>query len=123
MEWLSQNWLGIAFGIGLLLLMRRFGMGCGGGHGGSGHRHGAGSHSGRVGAQGDGATGTPPSQAADPVSGRPGDPHSAIASVYRGAPVYFESRANRDQFEASPEQFPITPVATPAAPQHRRGHC
>ena len=34
MEWLSQNWLGVFIGIGLLLVMRRGGMCCGthGGH-------------------------------------------------------------------------------------------
>ena len=38
MEWITQNWLLIVFGIGFFMLMRRGGMCCGT-HGG--HRHGS----------------------------------------------------------------------------------
>ena len=40
MEWLSQNWFWLVFGIGLVLMMRRGGAGgcCGSGHGG-GDKH------------------------------------------------------------------------------------
>lgn len=39
MQWLSQNWIWIVFAIGIVLLMRRGGLGCGmKGH--HHHRHG-----------------------------------------------------------------------------------
>ena len=35
MEWLSQNWIWLAFAVGMVVMMRRGGAGgcCGGGHG------------------------------------------------------------------------------------------
>ncbi len=35
MEWLSQNWIWLVLGIGMVMMMRRGGAGgcCGGGHG------------------------------------------------------------------------------------------
>ena len=125
MEWITQNWLLIVFGIGLVMRMRRGGMGCGG-HGSGSHHRGAGhagQHDANVhGSHGDAATGaTLP--ATDPVSGRSVDPLQAIASIHRGAPVYFESRENRDRFEAAPDQFPTVQAAQPAEPGRRRGGC
>lgn len=122
MEWLSQNWILVVFAVGVLLLMRRAGMGrghAGGGH----HRRGASHDNHRDGGRGGGAPTGPPAHVTDPVSGRTVDPRSGIASAYRGAPIYFESRENRDRFEASPEKFPIAPGAPPDAPRRRRGHC
>ena len=125
MEWITQNWLLIAFGIGIFMLMRRGGMGCGG-HGGGSHHRGAGSqgqHDAKVhnGHGGVAAEATLP--ATDPVSGRSVDPLQAIASIYHGTPVYFESRENRDRFEASPDQFPTVRASKPAESGRRHGCC
>lgn len=70
----------------------------------------------------------------DPVSSRAfagGD--APISTIYRGRAYYFESRANRDAFEAGPEKYI---AAAPAAgqvigseepdrerPRRRRGGC
>lgn len=128
MEWLAQNWIFVVGAIGLFLLMRRGGMGCG--HGGGG-QHGSGRHrrpathdahhgEHRAHIEGESPAG-PSAPIADPVSGQSVDPAIAVASVHLGAPVYFESRANRDRFEASPEDFPVPQSATPDAHHHRRG--
>ena len=114
MEWLTQNWMVVVFAVGSVLLMRRGGMSCG--HAGGEHRKGA---------QGDGADASSASarhlaQTMDSVSGRAVDRHNAAGSFYRGAPIYFESRENRDRYEATPEQFPNGRSA--AAPKRRR-HC
>ena len=48
MEWLSQNWLWLVFGVGIVLMMRRSGHGgCGGGggHGGGDKRPEGDAHS------------------------------------------------------------------------------
>ena len=44
MEWLAQNWIWLAFGIGFVLMLRRAGHGghggcCGGGHGNKDGKH------------------------------------------------------------------------------------
>lgn len=114
MQWLQQNWLLVALGVGVLFfLMRGGGMGCGK-HGGSSHDHGNSGPSGNE-------PGPMAVQAIDPVSGKPLDSTAAVSMVYRGTPVYFESRANRDRFESSAGQFPITPAAT--SQSHRHGGC
>lgn len=119
MEWLTQNWILVAFAVGAVLLMRRSGMGCG--HAGGGHHRGAqhGQHHGRN----DSGAPSPPAQTTDPVTGRSVEPGSAIASVYRGVPIYFESRENRDRFEAAPEEFPIVQASANATPDKRPSHC
>ena len=48
------------------------------------------------------------------------DPATAVSTVYHGVPVYFESRENRDRFEAAPGDFPITPAMSRL---HRHGGC
>lgn len=118
MEWLTQNWIFVAAAVGIFLLMRRGGMGCG--HAGGGHHGGTSPHSHQNG-HGDGSSAGPVEQAIDPVSGKPVDMGRAVTAMYRGAPVYFESRENRERFEAAPEQFPI-PQAAPAR-QRRHGGC
>ena len=63
-EWLSQNWIWIAFAVGFILLMRRGGIGCG-----MGHRHSR--HVQPIGDHGDGE---PPSTTGSPVSGGVANP-------------------------------------------------
>ena len=117
MQWLQQNWAFLALGVGVLyLFMRRGGgMGCGmggGGHDGLSHGHGSAGPSGS-------GLGRSTAQAIDPVSGRHVDPSTAVSTVYRGAPVYFESRENRDRFEALPEQFRMTTGTSSHVYRHR----
>ena len=119
MQWLQQNWLLVLFGVGLIFMFTRHGgMGCGMGGGSrrSGHDHGARRDHDDAGPYPQASMND---QAVDPVSGRPVDPATAVSAMHRGAPVYFESRANRDRFEATPDQFSV------AAPphQHRHGGC
>lgn len=121
MEWLSQNWVLVVLAIGVVLHLRRGALGCCG-HAGGGH-HGGARHDGLHGGHDAAAATEPPAQATDPVSGRSLDPRGAITAVYRVAPVYFESRENRNRFEVSPEQFPIATGAPAAEPGRRRGHC
>lgn len=116
MEWLTQNWMWILFAVGVLLLLRRGAMGCAHAGGGQCHSH---RHDAPQGSQ----DGAPPAQAVDPVSGRPVDPRTAVASLHRGMPVYFESRENRERFEARPEQFAQPPSAAVGAPRRRRTGC
>src|SRR6266545_4761048 len=98
MNWLSQNWVWIVVGIGLIWLMRRGGMaGCGMGHA----HHGAG---------GSGTQpGSPPSEkpgsSNDPVSGKGVETQHAITSYYQGHVYYFENPETRQRFEASPEKY------------------
>ncbi|MEF8731575.1 MULTISPECIES: hypothetical protein [Candidatus Accumulibacter] len=125
MEWITQNWLLIAGGIGIFMLMRWGGMGCGG-HSGGNHHRGAGDggqHDDKAHGSHGGAAAEATLPATDPVSGRSVDPLQAIASIYRGTPVYFESRENRDRFEASPDQYPTVQAAKPAEPGRRHGCC
>lgn len=116
MQWLEQNWLFVLLGAGVIFfMMRGGGMGCGMG---GGMRGGQGGNSGGS-SPPDHGQAPMSTQAIDPVSGRPVDLSTAVSSVYRGVPVYFESRENRDRFEASPGQF-----ALPQAQQsHRHGGC
>jgi YHS domain-containing protein len=102
MEWLAQDWIWIALGIGAIFFMtRRGGMGCGAGHAGSHmHRHGAGDEDLPP------AAGNRPGSLFDPVSGRRFAAGSApISSVYRGRAYFFESRENREAFEREPEGY------------------
>ncbi|MBX3646337.1 MAG: YHS domain-containing protein [Rhodocyclaceae bacterium] len=113
MEWLNQNWMLLVFGIGIFFLMRRGGMGCG--HGGSHHSNNAG-HANHNTDHGSSDRTRSHEQAIDPVNGRMVDPGHAIASVHDGMPIYFESRENRDRFEAAPEQFTTEPARAERAP-------
>lgn len=124
MQWLAQNWIWIALGIGALFFMTRMGGmgGCGIGH--SGHRR-----------EEDGernappAAGNRPGTLFDPVSGHAFTAGNApFSSVYRGRGYYFESRENRDAFEANPEKYLTAaagagePVASERDDEPRRRH-
>lgn len=119
MQWVEQNWLLVLLGAGVIFfMMRGGGMGCGmgrgmrgGGTGGSPHDHDQGSLP--------GGQGTMAAQAIDPVSGKTVNPATAVSTMYRGVPAYFESRENRDRFEASSGQFPVAPLSH----HHRHGSC
>lgn len=116
MEWITQNWLLIVFGVGVFMLMRRGGMGCG--HSGGSHNAHAGHATGPDNHNG-GTQAETSAQATDPVSGKSIDPSQAIASLHQGLPIYFESRENRERFEASPEQFPYQKPT----PHGKSRHC
>ncbi len=97
MDWLSQNWIWVAFAAGAFFFMTRMG-----GHGmGGSMRHSYGGA--RDTAPPD--VGTSPRTAFDPVSKRAVAGGAAIASVYRNQAYYFETRENRDAFEAAPEKY------------------
>lgn len=115
MQWLEQNWLFVLLGAGVIFFIMRSG-GIGGGRRGGGQN-------GRSGGASPHEHGQAPmqGQSIDPVSGRPVDPSTAVSTVYRGVPVYFETRENRDRFEASPEQFALTQAQQPQP--HRHGGC
>ncbi len=102
MDWLSQNWIWIALAVGAFYFMTRMGgHGMGGfGMGGSmRHSYGGGRDVGPA----DGGTG--PRAAVDPVSKHAVAGGTAISSVYRNQAYYFETRENRDAFEAAPEKY------------------
>lgn len=112
MQWLTQNWIWIALGVGALFLMTR--MGCGvGSSGGRHHSHDSGRDDTPA------ASDSSPNSHVDPVSGRPvtrtGTP---VSTVFHGHAYYFENRQNRDAFEASPEKY----VRSPAGLQDQDRH-
>ena len=114
MQWLEQNWLFVLLGAGVsFFMMRGGGMGCGMGAGQGGSPGGASPH--------DHGSAPMQAQTVDPVSGRPVEPSTAVSTVYRGVPVYFESRENRDRFEATPGQFALPQAQQPQS--HRHGGC
>jgi YHS domain-containing protein len=102
MQWLSQNWLWIALGIGALIFMTRRGGigGCGFGHSRN-HGHDEVSHESTP-----PVAGSRPGTLIDPVSGHafPAS-EAAFSTVHRGRGYYFETRENRDAFEADPEGY------------------
>ncbi len=105
MAWLSENWLYLLLLLGVVALVsRRGGMGCGL-MGMGGHRHG--------GAR-DGASDV------DPVSGEPVSGDGAAVALYRGRLYHFNSRENRDLFEAEPARF--VPPGGPQCHRHGQGH-
>jgi len=57
----------------------------------------------------------------DPVSGRPVDPESAVATFYQGRAYYFESRENRDRFESAPQTY-AGPASGGQGEQGQRHH-
>ncbi|MBI1220936.1 MAG: YHS domain-containing protein [Rhodobacteraceae bacterium] len=113
MSWLSQNWLWIALAVGVIFFMTRrggFGMG-------RSMRYN----------QGPGQD-APASRSllggVDPVSKHSVAPGtSSISSVYRDRAYYFETRENRDAFEAEPEKYLTgTAAAGQLISGDRQGH-
>lgn len=121
MEWIAENWIWIAFALGLFMLLRRRH-----GRGGLGGLSGCGTHGGRHHGHGErDVPGRDPSRkdtAVDPVSGGEVRIEGALTSVFGGRVYYFQSQENRLEFEASPERYAGT--ASGAAPQdeHARHH-
>ncbi len=115
MDWLTQNWTYLLLFLGVFLLMRFSGMGCGmgGRRAEPGHRHEA------EPAKDEAVTATPTT---DPVSLRPVDPASAVATVYQGRAYYFESRENRERFEAAPEQYASAKNTATVDDSHKGKH-
>lgn len=109
MEWLSQNWGYLLLLVGVILFMRFGGMGCG-----IGGRRAHSSH---------GAHDTPveSSPPVDPISRRTVDPATAVATMFQGRAYYFESRENRDRFEAAPESY-AEPAGGAQSEQRHRHH-
>jgi len=112
MSWLSQNWLWIVLGFGVLWFLGRGGLGWGRqfGHPRSGSRYGAD----RAGEDRDrgiyGSTGAlptsgEPQRAIDPVTRHDVSPDTALTSIYQGRIYYFENAETRQRFEASPQQY------------------
>jgi YHS domain-containing protein len=113
MNWLSQNWIWVAFALGILGWLLR------GRHAGHRHAGGAGGLSRALGGHhghgahydgGDDDRRSPmvaevPEAAVDPVGGEAVRTAQALTSVYRGRIYYFASRENRDRFEAAPDEF------------------
>ena len=102
MQWLAQNWIWILLGVGLLFFMARRGGigGCGTGHAGR-HHHSQGDPKNLPPVANDDQTARidPVSRRALQASGSP------ISTVYRGHAYYFETRSNREAFEAEPEKY------------------
>lgn len=98
MEWLTQNWTYLLLLVGVILFMRFGGMGCAFARRRARPAHGPDHPEGP-----DTPVGSGP--ATDPVSRRTVDPKTAVATIYQGRGYYFESRENRDRFEAAPDQF------------------
>ncbi|HQT37855.1 MAG TPA: hypothetical protein PK231_00420 [Acidocella sp.] len=111
MNYLGQNWLLIALVFAAFLFMMR--------RGGCGIRR---RHSYQRGRNDEQPNTPPPSvdshdgingMAIDPVSGHAVSMTAAAASsVYQGQVFFFENRANRDSFEAVPEQYASNAVAS-----------
>ncbi|WP_157979346.1 YHS domain-containing protein [Rhodoferax ferrireducens] len=117
MEWLQQNWINLLVLVGVILFLRFSGMGCG-----FGSRRIRPQHS--LDRQPDSDTAVESASTTDPVSRRPVDPTSAVATVYQGRAYYFESRENRDRFEAAPDQYATVPKDEDQAARHRHhGGC
>lgn len=98
MDWLTQNWTYLLLLVGVILFMRFGGMACG-----FGGRRAHPAH--EPSRQGIDDTPVESASLTDPVSRRTIDPKTAVATLYQGRAYYFESRENRDRFEATPDQF------------------
>lgn len=65
--------------------------------------------------------------AIDPVSGAAVRTSDALTSVYKGTIYYFDSKASRERFESSPEEFasnaPTDGDGVNKNPRHRRHGC
>lgn len=119
MQWLSQNWIWIVFAIGVFLLMRRGGIGCGMGHGRS---HGTDGHAHHQQESSDRPT-NPDSRPKDPVNGEIVNSDTAVNAMYQGRLYYFASRENRDTFEASPAQYAARAGERGEEHRHHRHGC
>ncbi|MBI2749704.1 MAG: YHS domain-containing protein [Burkholderiales bacterium] len=117
MEWLTQNWTYLLLLVGVILFMRFGGMACGFGGRRAHPTHGPRQQEGHDGP----VESVPPT---DPVSRRAVDPKTAVATIYQGRAYYFESRENRDRFEATPDQFAgATGDDQKGAGHHHHGGC
>lgn len=94
MDWLTQNWTYLLLFLGVFLLMRFSGMGCGmgGRRAEPGHRH-----------------------EAEPAK-------DETVTVYQGRAYYFESRENRERFEAAPEQYASAKNTAAVDDSHKGKH-
>jgi YHS domain-containing protein len=105
MQWLSQNWIWIVFAIGVILLVRRGGIGCGMGHGHSGHSRGEQTPSGSD----HDHVHENRNSFKDAVTGEMVNQKAALTSAFQGRVYYFASKENRDRFEATPAQYSSLP--------------
>jgi YHS domain-containing protein len=135
MNWLSQNWIWVLLGVGIVWHFARGGMHGMGGHGGligSGYGHAGGSgDTGDAAQQPDArASGNVPEAAIDPVTGEAVRTVQAVTSIYQAKIYFFASKENRERFEAAPQEY--APKATgysmqaPAREEdrpRRRGGC
>lgn len=136
MNWLLQNWLWVALGIGVAYFFFRGRLGGhGAGHGGligmahGGHR-GGGSHGGHGDHPGSPAAANAQEAAVDPVGGEAVRTDQALTSLYQGKIYYFASKENRDRFEAAPQEYArkavghlVGPVEAANEPSRRRHGC
>lgn len=118
MEWLQQNWINLLVLVGVVLFLRFSGMGCG-----FAGRRVRPEH--RLDRPGSANAPVESASTTDPVSRRPVNPTSAVATVYQGRAYYFESRENRDRFETAPDQYATVPKDgdKAAGHDHRKGCC
>lgn len=114
MEWLSQNWAWLIFVVGVFMLMRQGGMGCGMGRG---HTNDGSNR------QTDGGNSGPAAHLKDPVSGADVNQDTAVNSMYQGRVYYFASRENRDTFEASPSKYASSENADADGHRHHHHGC
>jgi len=134
MNWLLQNWLWVALGIGVAYFFFRGRVGAHGvGHSGligighGGHAAGAG-HGGHGGPPDSRAAANAPEAAVDPVGGEAVRTAQALTSLYQGKIYYFACRENRDRFEAAPQEYaqkvagyPVVAALSEHRPRRRRG--
>lgn len=114
MAWLTQNWYWILLALGVFLLMRRGGMGCGmGGHRRAPNEPGSHQHG-----QANGPTTHLDGPARDPVNGHPVDQAHALTSIFDGQTYYFESEQSREEFNKDPQRF-----AGGGMHRHHHGGC
>jgi len=126
MDWLSQNWLWVAIGVGFAYYLFRSRLGGhGAGHGGMiGMGHGG--LAGRGGGDKDLASSrvvpNAPEAAVDPVGGEAVHAAQALTSVYQEKIYYFASKENRDRFEAAPQDFARSATGYPLVSGGAGGH-
>jgi YHS domain-containing protein len=114
MEWLSQNWAWLIFVVGVFMLMRQGGMGCGMG---LGHANDG------PNPQTGGADRDQNTRPKDPVNGEFVNPETAVNSMYQGRVYYFASRENRDAFEGEPSKYASSEAARTVRHQHHHHGC
>ena len=138
MTWLTENWIWIVLGLGVVFMLLRGGHH---GHGGmvdhSYGGHGGIGHGGSTAPDDSGYGGdrsqhpAQPALAVDPVTREDVSTATALTSVYEGRIYYFVNAANRQRFESSPAQFSREGLGhslgpAPGVPQprpRRRGGC